>query len=379
MRYVKPHFYDEFKCIADKCPDTCCAGWQIVIDEDSLEKYAACKDAFGKHLKNCIDWQEGCFFQNNRRCAMLNDSNLCNLMIEKGEGWLCRTCDQYPRHTEEFDGVREVSLSLSCPVAAEIMLKEEAPLRFVVNEDDEPDPLEDEFEDFDYLLYSQLVDAREEFFKIAQNRSLSIWQRLAIITDMARSMQTCVDEGRACDIEIVAEECKIAAETEQVNVQILSGNERYEKVRDAFSLFYELEHLREEWPDVLAETEKTLYDSYDKYAQIVAAFEDEYVAAFGAAKWEIFLEQILMFFLYTYFCGAVYDECVFSKAALAAFSVCYIREIIMGKWYTDGKNIDVSGCITLAYRYAREVEHSDINLNHMEEWFMERFDHETGK
>ena len=261
------------------------------------------------------------------------------------------------------------------------MLKEENPLQFVVSEDDESDPLEDEFEDFDYLLYSQLVDAREEFFKIAQNRSLSIWQRLAIITDMARSMQSCVDEGRACDIVDVAEECKIAAESKGMyqQVEVLTGKERYEKVKDAFSLFYELEHLREEWPDVLAETEKTLYDSYHKYAQIDTAFEDEYVAAFGAAKWEIFLEQILMFFLYTYFCGAVYDECVLSKAALAAFSVCYIREIIMGKWYIDGKKIDVSDCITLAYRYAREVEHSDINLNHMEEWFMERFDHETGK
>ena len=39
MRYIKPTYYDEFKCIADKCPDTCCAGWQIVIDEETLDKY----------------------------------------------------------------------------------------------------------------------------------------------------------------------------------------------------------------------------------------------------------------------------------------------------------------------------------------------------
>ena len=39
MRYTKPHFYDTFECLADRCPDTCCAGWQIVIDEDSLDKY----------------------------------------------------------------------------------------------------------------------------------------------------------------------------------------------------------------------------------------------------------------------------------------------------------------------------------------------------
>ena len=43
MIYTTPDYYDKFKCIADKCPDTCCAGWQIVIDEASLEKYKKLK------------------------------------------------------------------------------------------------------------------------------------------------------------------------------------------------------------------------------------------------------------------------------------------------------------------------------------------------
>jgi len=65
MRYVKPHYYDNFKCIADKCPSTCCAGWQIMIDEGALEKYSKEKDEFSHRLKNSIDWEEGAFFQNN--------------------------------------------------------------------------------------------------------------------------------------------------------------------------------------------------------------------------------------------------------------------------------------------------------------------------
>ena len=39
MDYIYPEYYKEFKCIADKCPDTCCAGWKIMIDDKSLEKY----------------------------------------------------------------------------------------------------------------------------------------------------------------------------------------------------------------------------------------------------------------------------------------------------------------------------------------------------
>ena len=79
MRYVKPHFYDSFVCTAGDCPDTCCAGWQIMIDEESLERYENEPGEFGKILRNSIDWEEECFYQNNRRCAFLNDENLCDL------------------------------------------------------------------------------------------------------------------------------------------------------------------------------------------------------------------------------------------------------------------------------------------------------------
>lgn len=37
MIYTYPDYYKRFNCIADKCPDTCCGKWQIVIDDDSLE------------------------------------------------------------------------------------------------------------------------------------------------------------------------------------------------------------------------------------------------------------------------------------------------------------------------------------------------------
>ena len=122
MRYLKPYFYDQFVCTAGDCPDTCCAGWQIVIDEDSLERYGNEKSEFGKRLRNSIDWEEECFYQNNRRCAFLNDENFCDLYKALGPDSLCDTCRLYPRHTEEYEGLRELSLSLSCPGRSEILM-----------------------------------------------------------------------------------------------------------------------------------------------------------------------------------------------------------------------------------------------------------------
>ena len=380
MRYVKPHYYDDFQCIADKCPDTCCAGWQIVIDEDTLDKYDAYVsddthgEAFADRLADSIDWEECCFLQHGRRCAMLNDQNLCDLITAKGEGYLCDTCNRYPRHIEEFDGIREYSLSLSCPVAAELMLKMKEQTEFLVEEDDLPDPLEDEFDDFDFMLFTQLEDAREVIFQILQNRTLPMVSRMAILMDMAKAMQDCIDEERLFDMQDVVEEYCAKCDAANCNLQpeILSGVDRFTQIKDGFEIYPKLERLREEWTEVLQSTERELFaKGYSHYEEIYRDFEKNYLERRGE-DWDIFLEQILTFFLYTYFCGAVYDDCIYSKVAMSVMSVCYIQEFIMNSWHNNGRQIEEEECIRIAYRYAREIEHSDLNLNALEQWLMDR-------
>lgn len=375
MRYVKPYYYNDFKCIADKCPDTCCAGWQIVIDDETLEKYSNEKDEFSYRLKNSIDWGEGVFFQNNGRCAMLNDNNLCDLVTAKGEVGLCRTCHMYPRHIEEFEGVREYSLSLSCPVAARIILEDTNKLVFDIEENDEIDPLEEEFEDFDFFMYTQLEQARDVIFEIIQNRDLSVDMRMSYIMDMARKFQNAVDVQEVYRMEEIAEEYKPlegkilqASELEQI-----SDNIRFEKVKSAYELFKELEVLRQDWPEIIEDLKKNLYNgTYEDYSKIRDEFYNDFVKGISADRWGIFKEQFLMFFVYTYFLGSVYDDLVYSKLALSTFSVCFIEEIIVSEWLKNNKQITLEKCIEISYRYAREVEHSDDNLNILEEMFMDR-------
>ena len=39
MIWCEPSYIKQFHCIADKCSDTCCAGWEIVLEEDALERW----------------------------------------------------------------------------------------------------------------------------------------------------------------------------------------------------------------------------------------------------------------------------------------------------------------------------------------------------
>ncbi len=381
MRYIKPDYYDSFRCTADKCPDTCCAGWQIVIDDDTMIKYAGDRSPFESRLKNGIDWREGCFLQNKGRCAMLNEKNLCDLIMEKGEDWLCETCNRYPRHVEEYEGLREWSLSLSCPEAAAIMLNRAESVSFVTQEDEEDDPLEEEFEDFDFLLFTQLEDARAVLLQIAQNRQLNIDIRLELIMEMAKQMQMCVEEERLYDMdELIRHFAQVAnkQDTETVknemrSLKIEDGEERFLNLRKRFEYLEELERLREDWQEVLSTAKEVLYcGGYEQYENIHKAFQVEFgCGASRQHEWETVQEQLLVFFLFTYFCGAVYDDWIYSKAALAVFSVRFIQELVMCRWYLADKHIDMHDYVELSYRYAREVEHSDENLNLLEEFFQQ--------
>ena len=418
MRYVKPHYYDDFQCTADRCPDTCCVGWQIVIDEDSLEKYSQERGPFGNRLYASIDWEEGIFRQRKGRCSFLDENNLCDLYKELGKDALCKTCRMYPRHVEEYEGLRELSLSLSCPVAAEMILRCREPLRLVEEETDEEEELEEEFEDFDLLMFTQLEDARAVMFDILQNRNLAMEQRIEAARQMAEQMQGCIDEERYYDVDGVIAQFRDAAQREGDTrvTDIASGADivdradivdstdivhsadsadsadgtdstcdmgaarrtgmsdrsesRYTAACREYTVFGRLERLRPEWSEMLEHTWMILYEKGENTYQRICLEFEAYCDGTRKADWALFSENLFLFFLYTYFCGAVYDDWIYSKFALAEFSVRWIRELIMARWAEKGQ-FSWEDCIQIAYRYAREIEHSDENLNLLEEWLNE--------
>ena len=381
MRYLKPHFYDQFVCTAGDCPDTCCAGWQIVIDEDSLERYGNEKSEFGKRLRNSIDWEEECFYQNNRRCAFLNDENLCDLYKELGPDSLCDTCRLYPRHTEEYEGLRELSLSLSCPEAARIILSCKEPVRFLEEETDE----EDDFEEFDFMMFSQLEDTRDVLFRILQNRELPLQERMTAAEQLAEQYQICMEEQREYDIddllrkyekhleEGTLSEC-VAESLAEKGVDAASFH-AYDRQVKELAVLRGLERLRPEWDTVLDGTEKALYQNGETAYQAIC---EEFHRTWGAAgerraEWENIGEQLLMFFVYTYFCGAVYDDMVCSKMELALFSVRWIQEILVARWLENGKTLSMHDIEELSWRYAREDVRSGDNQNAREGWLFETY------
>lgn len=367
MIVSKPDYYDEFTCIADRCEETCCAGWQIMIDEKALETYEKVDGDFGQILKASIDWEEGVFYQDeNRRCAFLNNNNLCDLYTALGEESLCKTCTDYPRHIEEFENIREYTLSVSCPEVARILLSKKEPVEFMEEEVDG----EEEFEDFDFLLFSQLEDGRAVMEKILQNRKLSISLRAFLVWELGQKIQCYMDEENLFALDEIFEgfEKEDAWIEYEKNLQdiIADKSNIYEITKEYFSKLFELEFLKEDWHVQLLETGSILFgqgkEDFSKLQRDFYAWLSE-----NMSDYEIWMEQLMVYFIHTYFCGAVYNYYILSKAKLAVVSVWMIFLMLAAKWYRNDGYLDMEEVIMTVYRYSRELEHSDQNLEVMDE------------
>ncbi len=363
MIYSFPDYYNDFHCIANQCEATCCAGWQIVIDAESLQRYKKVSKHFQERMKQGVNFKEGVFLQKEqKRCAFLNENNLCDMYTVLGEDALCETCKRYPRHIEEFENVREFTLSLSCPEVARILLSRKEQVTFY---EKEIQAEEEEFEDFNPMLYAQLVEVRKELISILQDRTLEVGIRVALCWRFVMEFQDTMDEGILLTKESMREHIQDKQWQSELILEWQEWNKEeeisYEDIKTLFGLLWELEFLSEDWEDWLIEVEHILYKNGPiEYGKIQREFLDWQKQEF--TEWEIIAEQLLVYFVSTYFCGAVYDEYVASKMKLAIVSTFYIREFMMAQWRKNGGVYSKNELLKVVYRYSRELEHSDENL-----------------
>ena len=395
MQITRPVFYKEFSCIAGACPDTCCAGWQIMIDDRSLKKYRRFRGPFRNRLHNDINWKEQAFRQYEHRCAFLNEENLCDMYSEAGKDMLCDTCRKYPRHIEEFEGLREYSLSLSCPEAARIFLSHKEKIAFVTKEI----PSSDEtYDDFDYLLFTALMDTRDYFFSVIQDRTVPVRLRCQKLLACAHDFQLSLDKNELFQWEEIRKRhqksgmgsefqthirkwchsrVEVSSAARAFGSEAASGPDAWAFSSEAASgrelldlsmqiwksIIPQMEVLRPGWHDFLRDTLSPIYTSCKNDAELLDLYD-----AFAAdyPDWAIQEEQLLLYWIYTYFCGAVYDDQIFAKVKMAVVCTFMIHALAVGTYLKNDRHFSFEELVSISYRFSRELEHSDPNLNEFE-------------
>ena len=105
MLRVEPDFFADFRCIAARCTDSCCIGWEIDVDAETLQKYEELPGDLGDELRRCIAREDGTahfVLGEDERCPFLDETGLCRIITALGDGALCDICREHPRFYEWF-------------------------------------------------------------------------------------------------------------------------------------------------------------------------------------------------------------------------------------------------------------------------------------
>lgn len=265
MRKVYPSYYPNFSCIAQDCHHTCCKGWEIDVDPESLARYQSLQHPLAARLQAEIVQEDGeahFRLREDESCPFLQKNGLCELILQLGEDALCQICQDHPRFRNFFSDRTESGVGLCCEAAARLVLTQATPV-FLMETGEETLTPEEEW----------ILATRADYLAIAQDRTRPLaarWDALA-----------------AC-----------------------SGFSLKDRSPAQWATFYaDLERLDSLWEERLASLREVGHFS------VPAAFS-------------IPLEQLTVYFLYRHLPGALLDGDLPGRTAFCVLSAAFVAALL---------------------------------------------------
>ena len=348
MRYVRLSCFDGFTCTAAACPDTCCAGWEIDLDERILAVYAALGGALGQEVRSCIAREDGYVFFRCRegRCPFLRDDGLCRLILARdgAQDLLSEVCREHPRFHEHYGSLRETALAISCPEAARLLI-ESGPVELLTETEDPESPEspkkpEDEEDGPDRALLALLLEARARMLGLVQS-PVPIADCLRRLTVEAWKLQARIDNPG------LSEKAAEAAWLKAGRPGMEDAAELRPWLMTMLRMEFTDDRLRLRLKAALSEA---------------GALRPEFLT-----ECDVQYRNLLVYFLYRYLLRAVWDEDAVGKVGLAVRlteTIALLAEQAAAEEGPEGGKAESrkKALIGAAVPVSRETEHSDENL-----------------
>lgn len=168
-----PAYYADFRCIADKCSHSCCVGWEIGVDGETLNRYKGLDSVLGEEIRSHICASDSTIrLLPNGRCPFLDGSGLCRIISQMGDGAVSLICREHPRFYHKVNGRIEGGIGAVCEEACRIILSSDSFADFV----EIPRIAEAAVEtDFDSIPH------RDYIYSVLKNADLSYTEKLDFI------------------------------------------------------------------------------------------------------------------------------------------------------------------------------------------------------
>lgn len=301
MREYVPDYYSEFSCIADQCRHSCCKGWEIDVDEDSLKYYATLPESWKARIASNIEVDDsGAHFclTEEERCPFLKENGLCEMILGLGEKALCQICTDHPRFRNFFPDRTETGLGLCCEAVGRLILGREEKTRLIeLTNAGKPEAPE-----------NPILTLRAELIAAMQDRSLPVRKR-------AEKIASAFGSGK---LQPASQYCEF----------LLS-----------------LEQMDEEWTDLL----KKLCASHP--------FPD---APAETELTEIAFEQLAVYLLFRHLPDADCPEEAYDQIFFVLFALDLIQKLCAMKEMQPG-TLTLEDIVEVCRLFSSEIEYSDEN------------------
>lgn len=178
MKIFRPTYVGKFRCDGRVCNSRCCRDWRILVDEEARKKYLRLPAFEREKIFQHVDESAQVFkLQNSGACPFLDENFLCKLQLKHGEDYLPSICQSFPRVTYKLD--EEIflqSMTLTCPVAAILILLRGEPIDFEIVEELKARQAFDLTKRITEV--EKFLSRQQAAIKILQRRELSINRRL---------------------------------------------------------------------------------------------------------------------------------------------------------------------------------------------------------
>ncbi len=318
IKVFVPTYFNKFFCIADKCPDSCCIGWEVDIDGETADKYSTVDGELGDKIKkHLVSDDDGYMFTlcEGDRCPFLNDCNLCEIQKSRGESFLSRTCTLFPRFFDDFGSFREMGLGFACPEAARIMLSESEDFSLICQ--DTPD---DENTEVDEEFLRSLLDLRADILSVLNEKDVSFRDKIQSVLTKAKYFQQKTDGESFFDGDF---------------------NRSFD---DCLSVLLEMEYIS------------------DKRRSFIEQIKIKKPSEVIVEKYKDDFEKLMKYYIFRYLLKAVYDYDVLTKVKYSVFAC-----IVTAGIYTHFGTPDFETRVKIMYGYSKEVEYSDMNMELLDE------------
>ena len=176
---IQASYIKNFQCDGKICDCRCCREWAIPLDNDMREKFLTLEDSEREEIFQNIDEDSHTLkLSENFRCSFLDADGLCKIQKKHGENFLPAICQSFPRMTFKLDeDFFEQSMTLTCPVAAQIILLSPEPINFCET-DEINSRLVIDFRKYLTRSPKEFLQIQTQAIKILQDRNFSINGRL---------------------------------------------------------------------------------------------------------------------------------------------------------------------------------------------------------